>query len=119
MAPARGETTESGGSAMVVRTAVETGEVEVKETRGIKGMTELTETQGETQDLEIMTETQKSKEWDKLQETEIKEGHTHMELGGDMKVELGECVETQCGSQFNFPQERRRRYAPSKQIATR
>ena len=97
MAPARGETTESGGSATVVRTAVEAGEVEVKEMR------ELTETQGETQDLEIMTETHKSKEGNELHE--IKAEHTQVELGGDMKVELGECVETQSEGWINLPQE--------------
>ena len=52
MAPARGESTESGGSATVVRTAVETGEVEVKEMRELIGMAELTE----TQDYEIKAE---------------------------------------------------------------
>ena len=58
MAPARGGTIESRGSMEVCQSAMETGEVEVKGTRELKGMTELTETQRETQDLEVITETQ-------------------------------------------------------------
>ena len=36
----------------------------------------------------------------------IKEEHTQVELVGDIGVELGECVETQCEGQINLPQER-------------
>ena len=69
MAPARGGTTESGWSVMAVRTAMEMGKVEGTSDAVIiggetgkleQGVTEIvTGTQGETQDLEIMTETQK------------------------------------------------------------
>ena len=67
----------------------------------------------ETQDLEIVKETwelkevtemQKSKEVNELHETKVE--HTQVELGGDMEVELGECVGTQCEGQINLPQER-------------
>ena len=82
---------------------METGEVEVKGTRELKGMTELTGTQGETQELEIIPETQELEEGDKLHETEIREEHTHVELVRDIEVERVECVETQCDGRSNLP----------------
>ena len=57
----------------------------------------------ETQDLERITETQELEEKDELHEN--KEEHTQVELVGDIGVELGECVETQCEGQINLPQE--------------
>ena len=36
---------------------------------------------------------------------EIKEEHTHIELGGDIGVELVECIGTQCEGRINLPQE--------------
>ena len=96
----REEITESRGSVTAVQTAMEMGEVE--------GMSDAMVVTGKTCKLkqgmtEIITETQKSKEGNELHEN--KEEHTQVELVGDIRVELGECVRTQCEGQINLPQE--------------
>ena len=64
----------------------------------------MTEIIREPQDLEIITETQELEEKDKLHN--IKEGHTHVELVGDIEIVHVECFGTQCEARINFPQER-------------
>ena len=87
------ETGKVEGTSDVTIIGGETGKLE-------QGMTEIIT---ETQDLEIMTETQKSKEGNELHE--IKAEHTQVELGRDKGVELVECFVTQGEHQDNLPQE--------------
>ena len=132
MAAPRGGTTAPRGSAKCVRPAIETGKVEgtsdvviirgktgkfeegmtemVKETRELKGMTEVTGTQGETenQESEIIKETHEIEQIEVNEIREINE-HTQVEIGVDNGVEHGECFVTRCEHQDSLPQEQRER----------
>ena len=84
----------------------------------------LTETKGTTEKLvetreesEIKRETQEAKEGNEL--NKVIDEHTHIELGRDNGVELGECFVTRCEQQDTSLRNKGRRYAPLKQIATR